>query len=157
MDDIAVLKENSPQTISWSSRLYSAIHEYGSVHSSRWNGAPKSCASEVFIDNSKQVQERYTGPLLSGEKAGLLSLYEIKRILGLGQVTCAQQASTDWWPRLSFSGRAEHRNLVKFCFADLGTSHELLLLGPSVVTLTAETGTPFQLQWRNTEKKLIAK
>lgn len=38
--------------------------------------------------------------------------------LRAGQITCAEQSSADG----AFSGRSEHRNLVKFWFADLGLS-----------------------------------
>ena len=47
-------------------------------------------------------------------KAGSLSFYGSKGVLEPGQVTCADQTSTDWLTRPAFSERAKGRNLVKF-------------------------------------------
>lgn len=49
-----------------------------------------------------------------GVKAGLLSLFGAKGVLEPDWVTCAEQASTDWLTRTAFSGRAKHRNMLRF-------------------------------------------
>lgn len=59
---------------------------------------------------------------------------EGREVLESGQVLSRQ--ATTGWPRSSFAGRAEHRNLVKFLFADAGFSMSGFIW-PNLVTLVS--------------------
>ena len=59
---LVLLKENIPQTIYWSGRLYSVIHELGSIHLADRKDLQRTVQSKIFL---KTKVTRKKGVILS--------------------------------------------------------------------------------------------